>query len=1559
MLFFETFEQLSADEELKRLYGEVIVERVVASKQNKTITIYIKSKRLINRQNIKRMEELLNIQLFLHTDNKAIIKPSFELSGQYNLAKLYPIYRDSILEEIGETSIVARHLFYTAEVLIEDLNINIKITDSCVSKEKGVLLKAFLEGMFRERFGYEVIVSFEYITPKKKGTAPRDTFLHNIVTGREPASISVNPYSEDATKYSITDNDNNTVTAYTTVTDHTTVTAYTTDEAADIIYDKTDTMASVSSPTEDNKITSNLGSEIDKTTKSIGDKALAAAKDKLSKPTQFKEKGSGAYYKARKGYSKLPEDPSVIYKNNFEGNIIPINEIVGEIGEVVVRGKLLKLDTRPVRNEKTLLTFAITDFTDTILVKLFPKTIEVDEILSTLRPGGFYMLKGEVQSDNYEHDYVIGNVAGIKTINDFTERRTDEAPIKRVELHAHTQMSDMDSVVDVKKMIKRVFEWGHSAIAITDHGVVQAFPDASHAINSKDFKNEEDKKRAEDFKVIYGMEAYLVDDVKEVVTNSKGQSLDSTYVVFDIETTGFSQNNDRIIEIGAVKIENGSIIDTYSTFVNPEIPIPFEIEQLTGINDDMVLTAPTIETILPEFLAFSEGCTMVAHNASFDMGFIIKNAERQGRIAEFTVIDTVGLARILLPDLNRYKLNIVAKALNISLENHHRAVDDAGATAEIFLKFINMLKDKDITDLDKIDTLGSLSPEAIRKLPAYHAIILAKNDIGRINLYKLVSLSHIEYYNKRPKVPKSLLNECREGLIVGSACEAGEIYRAVLADQSHEQLERLVNYYDYLEIQPLGNNQFLINSESSNDKNINSVDDLIAINKKIIALGEEYNKPVVATCDVHFLDPEDEVYRRIILAGKGFKDADNQPPLYLRTTQEMLEEFSYLGREKAEEVVITNTNLIAGMIEKISPVRPDKCAPVLENSDENLRRICYDKATSMYGDVLPPQVEQRLEHELKSIIKNGFAVMYIIAQKLVWKSNEDGYLVGSRGSVGSSFVATMAGITEVNPLAPHYYCSSCHYSDFDSEEVKKYAGSSGCDMPDKACPTCGQPLIKDGHDIPFETFLGFYGDKEPDIDLNFSGEYQSRAHDYTEVLFGEGHTFRAGTIGTLADKTAYGYVKNYFEERGIHKRNVEIDRIIGGCVGVRRTTGQHPGGIVVLPHGENIYSFTPVQRPANDMTTKTITTHFDYHSIDHNLLKLDILGHDDPTMIRMLEDLTGVDAKKISLDDQQVLSLFRDQKALGLSPKDLDDCELGCLGIPEFGTDFVMQMVKDTKPTSFSDLVRISGLSHGTDVWLNNAQKLIQEGTCTLSTAICTRDDIMIYLIGKGVEPGLSFKIMESVRKGKGLTPDMEAAMTANDVPDWYIWSCKQIQYMFPKAHAAAYVMMAFRIAYFKVYYPLAYYAAYFSIRASAFNYELMCMGREKLEHYMAQYRGNKDSNNITKKDQDSYKDMRIVQEMYARGFEFMPIDIYRAKAHHFQIIDGKLMPSLSTIDGLGDKAADAVVEAAAKGRFLSRDDFKVRSKVSSTVVDNMAKMGLLGDLPLSNQMSLMDFLLD
>ena len=893
--------------------------------------------------------------------------------------------------------------------------------------------------------------------------------------------------------------------------------------------------------------------------------------------------------------------------------------------------------------------------------------------------------------------------------------------------------------------------------------------------------------------------------------------------------------------------------------------------------------------------------------------------------------------------------------MGVSLENHHRAVDDAECCAGIFLRFMTMMEERGIVNLDQVENLADERENIVKKLPSYHAIILAKNDVGRTNLYRLTSMAHLKYFNRRPRIPKSELIKHREGLILGSACEAGELYRAILDNKSEQDIARLVEFYDYLEIQPLGNNRFMIDSE---DIWVSSEQDLIDINKRIVALGEQFGKPVVATCDVHFLNPEDEVYRRIIMAGQGFDDADKQAPLYLRTTEEMLSEFQYLGSDKAYEVVIRNTNMIADMCEKISPVRPDKCPPVIENSDETLRKICYTTAHEMYGEQLPEIVKERLDRELNSIISNGYSVMYIIAQKLVWKSNEDGYLVGSRGSVGSSFAATMAGITEVNPLPPHYLCMNgdCHYYDFDSEDVKKFSGGAGCDMPDRICPKCGKPLTKQGFDIPFETFLGFKGNKEPDIDLNFSGEYQSKAHSYTEVIFGKGQTFKAGTVGTVADKTAYGYVRKYFEERGMAKRDSEIVRISEGCTGIRRSTGQHPGGIIVLPIGEEIHTFTPIQHPANDMTTSIVTTHFDYHSIDHNLLKLDILGHDDPTMIRMLQDLTGIDPKTIPLDSPEVMSLFKDTSALGISPEDIGGTKLGALGIPEFGTDFAMQMVIDAKPTCFADLVRISGLSHGTDVWLGNAQTLIMSGVATISTAICCRDDIMIYLIGKGMDKELSFTIMESVRKGKGLKPGWPEQMLEHGVPQWYIDSCLKIKYMFPKAHAAAYVMMAWRIAYCKVFYPLAYYAAYFSIRATAFSYELMCMGKEKLDYYIADYKKRSDS--LSKKEEDTLKDMRLVQEMYARGLEFLPIDLYKSHSRNFQIVDGKLLPPFNSIDGLGDVAAELIMNAAEQGPFLSRDDFQTRTKASKTVVALLGDLGILGDLPESNQLSLFDGLL-
>ncbi len=1488
-LFFDVFPTLKVNKEYENLFREVEVMKVTTTSLRDFIRVHICSTHLIAKRSVCKMEEMIREQLFGHTQIQVEVVETYQLSELYTPENLLREYRDSILYELQRQSMLEYNMFQNAVCTFEDTQtLCIEMTDSIVAEGKKDAIVGTIDRIFNERCQVPTKIKVLYREPQES---------KNKKHGEIRIQQEVDAILE---------------------------------QNASLHEEK---IAQKKEKTEGVKKKESVLKQ---------EKAPAEPKKKEFPKREFQKK---EFYRS----PKRSDNPDVLYGRDFEDEAIPLSDVVGEMGEITIRGKILKLETREIRNEKTIVMFAITDFTDTIMVKMFTRNEQLPEILAGIKKGAFLKIKGVTTIDKFDGELTIGSVVGIRKISDFTTTRKDTSPEKRVELHCHTKMSDMDGVSEAQALVARAHDWGHQAIAITDHGVVQAFPDANHYVERLD--------KEDPFKIIYGVEAYLVDDLTEIAVNEQGQTLDDTFVVFDIETTGFSAAEDRIIEIGAVKITDGAIVDRFSTFVNPEVPIPFEIQQLTHITDDMVLEAPKIEEALPAFLDFVGESALVAHNAGFDVGFIEQNCVRLGRSRTFTSVDTVGLARVLLPTLSKYKLNIVAKALNISLENHHRAVDDAAATAEIYVKFIEMLKERGMTTLKEVNAFGDMNPDAIKKMPTYHAIILAKNEVGRVNLYTLVSLSHLKYFARRPRIPKSEFNKYREGLILGSACEAGEVYRALLDGKSEETIAKIVDYYDYLEIQPIGNNAFMIASEKQ--RNIKSEEDLKNMNRRIVQLGEKFQKPVVATCDVHFMDPDSEVYRRIIMTGKGFSDADSQPPLYLRTTEEMLEEFSYLGSKKAEEVVITNTNKIADSIERISPVRPDKCPPVIEDSDQTLRNICYDKAHSMYGEELPEIVVERLERELNSIISNGFAVMYIIAQKLVWKSNEDGYLVGSRGSVGSSFVATMAGITEVNPLSPHYYCTNCHYSDFESEEVRAFAGGCGWDMPDKVCPNCGQPLVKDGFDIPFETFLGFKGNKEPDIDLNFSGDYQSNAHKYTEVIFGEGQTYRAGTIGTLAEKTAFGFVKNYYEEHGSRKRKCEIERIVEGCTGIRRSTGQHPGGIIVLPHGENINSFTPVQHPANDMTTDIITTHFDYHSIDHNLLKLDILGHDDPTMIKMLEELveqlTGkpFKATEIPLDDPGVMQLFADTGSLGIKPSDIGGCPVGCLGIPEFGTDFVIQMVVDTKPKTLSDLIRISGLSHGTDVWLNNAQTLIQEGKATISTAICTRDDIMTYLINTGMESELSFTIMESVRKGKGLKTEWEDAMKAAGVPDWYIWSCKKIKYMFPKAHAAAYVMMAYRIAYCKVNYPLAYYAAYFSIRASAFSYELMCQGKEKLEFYLRDYKNRSDS--LSKKDQDTLKDMRIVQEMYARGYEFLPLDIYRAKATKFQIIDGKLMPPLSSIEGMGDKAAEAVEMAAEDGPYLSRDDFRQRTKVSKTVIDFMADLGMFGDLPETNQLSLFD----
>ena len=1228
----------------------------------------------------------------------------------------------------------------------------------------------------------------------------------------------------------------------------------------------------------------------------------------------------------------------ILFGKEFTGTPVKIVDTKIPGDSVIVEGNIFNIEPREIKGEKYIVSFDITDKSDSTTVKFFVKRSVFDnELKDKIKKDAYLRVQGEVQFDKYAKE--INIMAKAIMTAQAPPPRMDTAEEKRVELHLHTQMSSMDGVTPVKTYIKRAIDWGHKAIAITDHGVVQAFPDAMNAADKSDLK------------VIYGVEAYLIDDLGNAVFSPRGQNLDDTYVVFDIETTGLSKEKEMITEIGAVKVADGKIIDRFSTFVNPQRPISAEITKLTGITDDMVKDAPTIENVLPEFLKFCEDTVLVAHNASFDTGFIRIAAER-ARLGELhhTIVDTLELARALLPELNKHKLDIVCEHLGVTLNGHHRAVNDAEATAEVFIKFLDMLAEKKIFTLDEINVLASRTVN-YKKLRAYHAIILVKNYTGLRNLYELVSMAHIDYFFRRPRIPKSKFMQMREGLILGSACEAGELYRALLDGEPKQRIEELVHFYDYLEIQPLGNNKFMI--DSPRVENIHSMEDIKNMNRKIVELGETYGKPVVATCDVHFIDPDDAAFRKIIMAAEGFPDADNQPPLYFRTTDEMLAEFDYLGEEKAREVVITNTNLIADQIEKIKPIPDETFPPKIEGADEQLRQICMDKAHSIYGDPLPPLVQERLETELNSIISNGYAVLYIIAQKLVWKSVADGYLVGSRGSVGSSFAANMAGITEVNSLPPHYVCPNCKYSDFDSELVKSFAmeEASGCDMPDMNCPKCGTLMHKDGHDIPFQTFLGFEGDKEPDIDLNFSGEYQQTAHAYTEELFGVGHVFKAGTIGTLADKTAYGFVKKYFDEREITAHNAEITRLMNGCTGVKRTTGQHPGGLMVVPSDHNIYEFCPIQRPANDVNSTVTTTHFDYHSISGRLLKLDLLGHDDPTVIRMLYDLTGVNPQTVPLGDPATMSLFESPEALGVTAEDIG-CETGTLGIPEFGTKFVRGMLLDTKPKTFADLLRISGLSHGTDVWLGNAQTLIENGTITLKETISTRDSIMIYLINKGVDKKKSFKIMEKVRKGKGLTDEDIADMKAANVPDWYIESCQKIKYMFPKAHAAAYVMMAFRIAYFKINYPEAYYATYFTVRAcDDFDYSCMCKGMDVAKAAMREIHAK--GMEATAKDKAKMTVLELIVEFYARGFKFLPIDLYKSDSRKFIVTEEGLIPPFNSLQGLGTNAAQSIVDGREAGEFHTIEELKERTSLGRSLIDLLKENGVLNGIPETNQLSL------
>ncbi|HEY5585570.1 MAG TPA: PolC-type DNA polymerase III [Ruminiclostridium sp.] len=1216
---------------------------------------------------------------------------------------------------------------------------------------------------------------------------------------------------------------------------------------------------------------------------------------------------------------------SIITGKPFTDSIMRIVDVTPDSGKVAIAGEVFKTESREIKGGKYIFIFDITDYTSSVTIKMFVDKKDFSNISERIVEGVCLRIRGDAQYDKFSKELAIMAF----DINE-TEKeiRHDEAVEKRVELHLHTQMSAMDGVTPARELVKRAAEWGHKAIAITDHGVVQSYPDA-YATSKKS-----------KIKIIYGLECYLLDDSVPIVYDSDAHTLDDEFVVFDLETTGLNPHKDKITEIGAVKIKEGKVIDRFSTFVNPGIPIPSFIVKLTGITSEMVADAPPIEQVLNGFMEFIEGTVLVAHNANFDVGFIKYNLKQMGEKIRNPYIDTLELCRKMFPELGKYKLNLVAKHLGIELENHHRAVDDSMATAKIFLYCLDILKKKECKCIKDIQ--NAFEGEVNVKAASYHAIILVKNTVGLKNLYKIVSQSHLKYYYKKPRVPKKLLMEYREGLILGSACEAGELYRAILNDKGEDEISKIVRFYDYLEIQPLGNNQFLINNGK-----VGSQEDLKKINKKIVKLGERHRKPVVATCDVHFMDQRDEVFRRILMSGQGYSDADNQAPLYFRTTDEMLAEFDYLGEEKAHEVVIGNTNLIADMIESIAPVLEGTFPPKIEGAEHDIETMAMDKAKEIYGEELPEVVSLRLEKELNSIIKNGFAVMYLIAQKLVSKSLSDGYLVGSRGSVGSSFVANMSGITEVNSLEPHYICEKCKYSEF----ILDGSYDCGFDLPEKVCPKCGNNLKKDGYDIPFETFLGFDGDKEPDIDLNFSGEYQAVAHKYTEELFGEGYVFRAGTISSLAEKTAYGFVKNYLDQRELVVANAEINRLVKGCTGIKKTTGQHPGGIMIVPKNKEIYDFSPIQKPADDTQSGVITTHFDYHFLHGSILKLDILGHDDPTAIRMLEDLTGVDATTIPIGkDKATMSLFNSTEALGVKPEDIGS-ETGTFAIPEFGTKFVRQMLMDTKPQKFSELIRISGLSHGTDVWINNAQDLIKSGITTLSQSICCRDDIMIYLMHAGLPPKTAFKIMEDVRKGKGVKEEYEVAMKENKVPNWYIKSCKAIKYMFPKAHAAAYVMMAFRIAWFKVNYKYAFYATYFTVRADDFDAEMMAQGQDKVRNKIREYEMK--GNTISTKEKSVLTILEVVNEMYARGIKFLPIDLYVSDAKKFKIEEDGIRPPLNALQGLGSTAAQNMVEARLGGEFLSIDELRTKAKISKSVIEILERNNCLKGLPESNQLCL------